>query len=83
MKTIKVKIREWDDMVHQFGLNENGEVKCRYIFLPNMKHLCGQEEVELTFDEFFDMWYVHKDEDEWYISEDMIEPEYRNLMKVE
>lgn len=33
----KVKIREWDDMVKEFGTDENGVILCRCGFVPNMK----------------------------------------------
>ena len=56
MKTIKARIREWNDMEKQFGTNGAGEIKCKYGFLPEMKHLCGRE-IELVFSD--DLDWIH------------------------
>lgn len=36
-----VRIRQWDDMAREFGLNEYGSIKCDFSFIEAMKHLCG------------------------------------------
>ncbi len=82
MKTIKVKIREWDDMEKEFGLDKNGSIECKYRFLDNMNPLCGKM-VELYFDEDFNSWREQYTNKHWYIYKDMVEPEYRHLMEVE
>lgn len=38
----KIKIREWDDMEKEFGLNRNGNIDCRCYFTKNMKQYCGK-----------------------------------------
>lgn len=38
----QVTIRQWDDMVAEFGLNEFGEIKVPEIFAVEMKDLCGK-----------------------------------------
>lgn len=38
----RVQVREWIDMEHEFGLNENGDIDTLYAFLNEMDILCGQ-----------------------------------------
>ena len=37
-----VKIRQWTDMVSEFGLDDRGFIKCFCYFVPCMKFLCGK-----------------------------------------
>lgn len=39
----KVRIREWDDMVAEFGLEEDNEIPCRATFIEDMCKYCGRE----------------------------------------
>lgn len=36
-----VIIRQWDDMVSEFGINRYGDIPCLGTFLESMKYLCG------------------------------------------
>jgi hypothetical protein len=62
----RVRIRQWDDMVREFGLTDDGHIPftktCSTTFVADMKHLCGRtatitsvnydtEEVDLDFDD--------------------------------
>lgn len=62
----RVRIRQWDDMVKEFGLLDSGGIPftktCGTTFMDDMKHLCGRtatityinydtEKVELNFDD--------------------------------
>ena len=62
----RVKIRQWDDMVKEFGLTDDGYIPftktCDITFTNYMKHLCGRtatitsinyktEKVDLNFDD--------------------------------
>lgn len=38
----KIKIREWDDMEKEFGLDFAGNIDCRCMFVRNMKKYCGK-----------------------------------------
>lgn len=38
-----VRVRSWDDMEDEFGLNEDGEIECNFIFVREMEEFCGQE----------------------------------------
>lgn len=37
-----VRIREWDDMEQEFGLNEYGNIACRFSFTDKMRSYCGE-----------------------------------------
>ncbi len=39
----RIRIREWDDMVAEFGTNEYGEIPCHCVFVPEMRPTCGKE----------------------------------------
>lgn len=36
-----VRIRDWDDMADEFGVNPNGAIMCNGIFTSSMRYLCG------------------------------------------
>lgn len=38
----KVLIRDWDDMVKEFGLDSDGGINCKPCFVTNMKRLCNK-----------------------------------------
>lgn len=38
----KVRVRAWDDMEKEFGLDANGDIKCRCWFIKQMRDLCGK-----------------------------------------
>ena len=72
----RVMIREFDDMKEEFGVNEYGEIKCRFTFTESMKYLCGKigtitdvsysGNYAISFDDETDASY-------WSISDDMLE----------
>ena len=39
----EVRIRQWDDMAEEFGVDKEGVIKCYMSFIKNMKHLCGRK----------------------------------------
>ena len=38
----KVTIRQWDDMAEEFGVDYDGDIKCKNIFIPDMRKYCGK-----------------------------------------
>lgn len=36
-----VRIRQWDDMEREFGLDLDGCIDCQHTFISDMKDLCG------------------------------------------
>lgn len=70
-----VRIRHWDDMKEEFGLDYGEDIKCRHCFTTEMKHLCGRkckikaidvDEVMLDFED-------KSGNTGWMYSTDMIE----------
>lgn len=84
-----VRIRDWEDMEREFGLDENGNIKTRKfpMFTKYMKHLCGMymhmssigENGQVGFDN-----ELHGINYKWYFNIDMIEkiPTYKAGDKV-
>lgn len=69
-----VRIREWGDMASEFGYdrNDTDTIKCRFLFVEEMKDLCGKEFVVTGINgdrvclDGYTLW--------WNISADMLEP---------
>ena len=72
-----VRIRQWDDMVKEFGTRSTGSVNCRCLFTVGMKPLCGKyaEIKDLRADGivFLRFFNCEKEEKCWSYSTDMIE----------
>lgn len=66
---MKVKIRDWEDMMEDFGLDEDGDIKCYGGFTKEMKQYCGKvigvDEVTFIKDAFI--------YDDWTFTNDMYE----------
>lgn len=46
---MKVRIKEWDTLAEEFGIDEDGDIDCFYSFTTDMKEYCG-EVLELNED---------------------------------
>lgn len=74
-----VRIRSWDDMAKEFGVDYNGDITCKCYFNHDMRRLCGIEFKITGFDEYDEsivegLELVVAEEDRyWCISTDMIE----------
>lgn len=66
----RVRIRQWDDMANEFGVNPRGSILCKFIFLDSMKFLCGREFIitRISYD-----GCIEGHSTLYSISEDMIE----------
>ena len=62
---MKVRVKDWYDMAERFGLDEDGNINCRYIFSKEMKKYCGKV-IEVENVNFF----VY---DNWFFSNEMYE----------
>lgn len=38
----KLIVRDWDDMLDEFGMDDDGAIQCRYEFCELMRPLCGK-----------------------------------------
>lgn len=75
----ELKIREWDDMVDEFGITSWGTIRCKNSFNEEMKYLCGSDFTVLKIigDDYFSVEKIERtrpDVDYWHISKDMLEP---------
>ena len=72
-----VRIRQWDDMVKEFGTRATGSVNCRCLFTESMKPLCGKyaEIKDLRVDGIVFLRFFNCDDLStcWSYSTDMIE----------
>lgn len=39
----RVRVRQWDDMLEQYGGSHGGGINCQNVFVEGMKEYCGQE----------------------------------------
>lgn len=73
----RVRIRQWDDMEKEFGLDSGGFIKCNGSFLRSMRGLCGKEFFisELTDSIIYPKTALKVSglETDWTITTDMIE----------
>lgn len=76
-----LRIRQWDDMVDEFGVDSYGNIPCNRMFVKNMKSLCGKQ---FTVSETDKVCGYYKSEEGvecddishmmWKITADMLEP---------
>lgn len=82
----RVRVREWDDMANEFGLNEFGDIETEYIFIHAMANLCGKSAtvIDILSDDFVqtirikpDDKYINDEDDEldwvWMFTNEMFE----------
>ena len=74
----KVKIRQWDDMEKEFGLNLIGSINCYRSFVETMKNFCGRiatiKEILSDGTVILDFEDKSANISSWEYSTDMIEP---------
>lgn len=68
-----LRIRQWDDMEEEFGLDIDGDIQCQYEFTNEMKRLSGREVVVSGIDPS-DNEIIVNPRVGYYISADMLEP---------
>lgn len=74
-----LRIRQWDDMVDEFGLNSYGYIECSGVFATNMKYLCGKQFTVSSIE--YGTYYSDERVERnslgrmiWRITADMLEP---------
>lgn len=80
---MKVRIRAWEDMVNEFGVDENGDIPIKplecNIFQQNMRYMCGEvcTVLEVSTEEDEEYVYLEKfsyEPHDWGFSAEMLEP---------
>ena len=67
----KVKIRSWEDMEKEFGLDSDGDIKNGDTnFVRDMEHYCGKE---LTISEVYSSFYHTFEGGDWAYTDNMFE----------
>jgi len=72
----KVRIRDWDDMEKEFGLDESGDINCPATFVKDMKYLCGKTAIvkDVSSINRIFLEFDNKPVSYWAYSSAMIEP---------
>lgn len=72
-----VRIRQWDDMAKEFGVDDDGSIMCHYSFAEDMKPLCGKyAEIREHRDNgrvLLRFFNCEKESTDWAFNTDMIE----------
>lgn len=76
-----LQIRQWDDMVAEFGFNEHGSIAVPHSFTQDMRGLCGQRFTVAGLYDFNDKIYKAEEDifQGWSIGEEMLEPYLQEL----
>lgn len=76
-----LQIRQWDDMVEEFGLDINGNIETPSSFTTGMKYLCGKKFTVAHVLPFDDGAYIAEEDifQAWSIDEGMLEPYLQEL----
>lgn len=69
-----VRIRQWDDMEAEFGLDTHGSIACPLVFVEEMKNLCGMVFLVKTKPQDEHRAVTLEDGPFWNISPAMLEP---------
>lgn len=72
-----VRIKEWDEMVREFGLNESGDISCPCVFNTQMRQFCGKvyrvSGSRQIYGGITVYTFVEPDMISWTVSEQMLE----------
>lgn len=66
----KYRIKQWDQMEKEFGLDSSGDIACEGSFVTEMRSACGTI-IEHDFNQ--NPFTIHIDFEPWCISPDMVE----------
>lgn len=67
-----VMVRDWDDMVREYGVTISGGINVTYPFFDSMRGLCGKiAEVEKA-DDFFSYVKLSIDSERWFSDETLV-----------
>jgi len=69
---MKVKIKTWRALERKFGLDEEGDINCQYIFTKDMEEVLPEDRI-IEVERGIDVYFFETETTEWWISDDMIE----------
>lgn len=71
----KLRVRDWEDMAREFGLDRDGDIKCTPFFIEEMRKFCGKVVTvqDVRYDEYDEKLKIgiHEDNDMYIWSVDM------------
>lgn len=76
----KVKVRKWSDMVLEFGVDDDGDIKMPVYFIKDMEQFCGKivtiksRNVSLDEEEYYEI--MEDTEQAFWFSDDMFEDDF-------
>lgn len=61
----KLRVREWEDMEREFGIDRDGDIKCTPFFIKEMCKFCGKVVTveNVVYDEYDEKLKIGIDED--------------------
>ena len=69
-----VRVRDWDDMAAEFGINNLNSIDCEFNFTRKMSKFCGRKVVVEEILLSGAIRFVGGELYGWHISADMLEP---------
>lgn len=66
-----VRIRTWEDLREEFGIDEDGNIPCKFTFTEYMKNMCGDE---FIITNIYNGKYSGHERGSVMLSIDMLEP---------
>ncbi len=81
------RVKTWEEMEEEYGLNESGNINVPFIFIPNMKYLCNKVVKVVSIRSAHTSYgYIDKilvENESWRFSEEMLKPFYtlRNILE--
>ncbi len=68
---MRVRIKTWEAMEEEFGLDDDGDINNKYSFVDMMEEVIPEDRIiEVEEDEDIYLWDC---DSQWYISKDMVE----------
>lgn len=68
----KVRIKSWEEMEAEFGLDYDGDIDCAAYFTKAMREFCGEVLTVAELDYYDYGWFYVTATKEFYFSTDMV-----------
>ena len=81
------RVKTWEEMEEEYGLNEFGNINVPFIFIPGMKYLCNKVvkvvSIELVHSSYGFRNKILVQDESWKFSEEMLKPPYtlKNILE--
>lgn len=81
------RVKTWEEMEEEYGLNEFGNINVPFIFIPGMKYLCNKVvkvvSIELVHSSYGFRNKILVQDESWKFSEEMLKPLYtlKNILE--